>query len=71
MIDTNIVYFANSEIRTSISLSIRGKNIFIVSSPHNNNRSINDYIMETYLLIKTCKRSDAGNNTNLSLLSLF
>ena len=63
MIDTNIVYFANSEIRTSISLSIRGKNIFIVSSPHNNNRSINDYIMETYLLIKTCKRSDAGNIT--------
>ena len=63
MIDTNIVYFANSEIRTSISLSIRGKNIFIVSSPHNNNKSINDYIMETYLLIKTCKRSDAGNIT--------
>jgi ribose-phosphate pyrophosphokinase len=64
LIATNIVYFSNSEIRTSITSSIRGKKIFIISSPNNNNdKSINDYIMETYLLIKTCKRSDANNIT--------
>ena len=65
LIETNIEYFANLEIRTSIGKSIRGKNIFIVSSPNSNGRSINDYIMETYLLIKTCKRSDANNITLL------
>ena len=64
ILNTKIEYFANSEIRTSISSSVRGKNLFIITSPHNNNsKSINDYIMETYLLIKTCKRSDSGNIT--------
>ena len=63
ILNTNIEYFANSEIRTSISSSVRGKNLFIITSPHSNNKSINDYIIETYLLIKTCKRSDSGNIT--------
>ena len=63
-IDTDIEYFANKEIRTTIKESIRGKNIFIVTSPNTNDKySINDYIMETYLLISTCKRSDANNIT--------
>lgn len=65
-LDSNIIYFANTEIRTSISSSIRGKNIYLISSPYNdkiNNRSINDHIMETYLLIKNCKISDASNIT--------
>jgi ribose-phosphate pyrophosphokinase len=66
LLETSIIYFSNSEIRTSIISSIRGKNIFIITSPYNdilNRRSINDYIMETYLLIKTCKISDASNIT--------
>ena len=63
LIETTIEYFANLEIRTSIEKSIRGKNIFIVSSPNSVDRSINDYIIETYLLIKTCKRSDANSIT--------
>ena len=45
------------------SLAFSSKDLFIISSPHNNDKSINDYIMETYLLIKTCKRSDSGNIT--------
>ena len=55
IIDTNIDYFSNTEIRTTITKSIRGKNIFIVTSPNNNtiNKSVNDHIMETYLLIRT------------------
>ena len=66
IIDSNIIYFANNEIRTSIKSSIRGKNIFIITSPYNNktkNLSINDYIMETYLLIRNCRISDASNIT--------
>ena len=63
ILNTRIEYFANTEIRTSISSSVRGKKLFIITSPHNNSKSINDYIIETYLLIKTCKRSDSGNIT--------
>lgn len=66
LLESDIIYFANTEIRTSISSSIRGKNIFIITSPHNDEleeHSINDHIMETYLLIKTCKISDASNIT--------
>ena len=63
ILETNIQYFSNNEIRTSITKSVRGKSLYIVTSPHNNDKSINDYIMETFLLIKTCKRSDSGNIT--------
>ncbi len=51
LLQTNIDYFSNSEIRTSIEKSVRGKQLFIVTSPHNDDKSVNDYIMETYLLI--------------------
>ncbi len=64
ILNKQIDYFSNSEIRTSINTSVRGKKLFIISSPYNNtNKSINDYIIETYLLIRTCKRSDSGNIT--------
>ena len=66
IIDSDIIYFSNSEIRTSIKTSIRGKNIFIITSPYYNKKdgfSINDYIMETYLLIRNCRISDAANIT--------
>lgn len=67
LIDTKIDYFSNGEIRTNITKSIRGKNIYVVSSPtSDDNKSINDYIMETYLLIRTCKNSDASNITLIS-----
>ena len=66
LLDLNVTYFANKEVRTSISQSIRGKNIYIISSPNTNNEhTINDYIIETYLLINTCRRSDANNITLL------
>ena len=66
LLNLNVTYFANKEVRTSISHSIRGKNIYIISSPNTNNEhTINDYIIETYLLINTCRRSDANNITLL------
>lgn len=66
LIDSETVYFSNGEIRTTIGSSIRGKNIFIITTPYNNtsdNKSINDYIIETYLLIRTCKTSDVRSIT--------
>ena len=59
-VDNDIQYFSNTEIRPLIKSSVRGCNVYIIQTGSNNNlRSINDYIMELYLLIKTCKRSDA------------
>ena len=65
-INCDIQYFSNGELRPVIASSIRGKDIFILQTGSNNtitNKSINDYIMETYLLAKTCKRSDANSIT--------
>jgi len=66
LLDLKLTHFANKEVRTTISKSIRGKNIYIVSSPNSNKQfSINDYVIETYLLICTCRRSDAASITLL------
>ena len=60
-----IAKFSNTEIKINISENIRNKDVFIVQTGTNdNNNSINDYIMETLLLIDACKRSMA-NTINL------
>jgi len=60
-----IAKFSNTEIKINISENIRNKDVFIVQTGTNDdNNSINDYIMETLLLIDACKRSMA-NTINL------
>lgn len=61
LMDVSISYFANNEIRINLNEQVRNFHVFIIQTGDNNiyNKSINDVIMETYLLIKTCKRSDA------------
>ena len=62
-------YFANGEIRPIIEDSIRGKDVYIVQTGASRGKhSINDHIMETILLAKTCKRSDANSITLISPL---
>jgi len=57
--------FSNTEIKISICENIRNKDVFIIQTGTNDiNNSINDYIMETLLLIDACKRSMA-NTINL------
>ena len=57
--------FSNTEIKINICENIRNKDIFIIQTGANDiNNSINDYIMETLLLIDACKRSMA-NTINL------
>ena len=55
--------FHNSEIRSKISLDIRGKNVYIIQSGCRNvnkNLSINDIIFELLLLVDSCRRSMAN-----------
>ena len=60
-----IAKFSNTEIKINICENIRNKDVFIVQTGINDtNNSINDYIMETLLLIDACKRSMA-NTINL------
>ena len=56
--------FSNTETKVEIKESIRGKDVFIISSGANSSESsVNDYIMETLLLIQACKLSAASSIT--------
>lgn len=56
-------YFANGEIRPILHESVRHKDVYVIQSGNDGNdkgRTANDLVMETLLLIKTLRRSDAG-----------
>ena len=57
MVECEMQYFSNGEIRPVIKESIRGKEVIIFQtgtfSKIKVNRSINDYIMELFFLVKT------------------
>ncbi len=56
-------YFANTEFRPVIPESVRNKKVFVLQTggyySTEQGRSANDYLMETYILAKTLRRSDA------------
>lgn len=56
-------YFANGEIRPILHESVRHKDVYVIQSGNDGDtagRTANDLVMETVLLIKTLRRSDAG-----------
>ena len=58
--------FSNSEIRVEIMESIRNKDVFIIQTGSfnlNTNCSVNDYLMESLIIIDACKRSMARSVT--------
>ena len=58
--DCIVEKFSNSEIRVEIMESVRNKDVFIIqtgSFDSNTNYSVNDYLMETLIIIDACKRS--------------
>lgn len=56
--------FANQEIRVQIKENVRGKNVYIIATGTSSEElSINDFIMETMLLIRSAKLSSAKNIT--------
>ncbi len=61
--------FSNTEIKVDINDNIRNKDIFIIASgtyDYTNNKSINDYFMETLIIVDACRRSNP-NSINLIL----
>ena len=61
LIDCSIKNFSNTEIKIDINESIRNKHIFIVETGtfgYYDNKSINDYFMETLIIIDACRRSN-------------
>jgi len=68
LIDCTIKDFSNTEIKVDINENIRNKDIFIVESGtygYENNKSINDYFMETLIIIDACRRSNPKSITLL------
>ena len=67
LINSDIGYFSNTEVRIRFNESIRGKDIYIIQTGTYNkiiaNRSVNDHLMETFLIARTCKRSDVKTIT--------
>lgn len=56
-------YFANGEIRPILHESVRHKDVYVIQSGNDGDmagRTPNDLVMETLLLVKTLRRSDAG-----------
>lgn len=62
--DAIISHFNDGEIQIQAQESVRGKHIFIVQSTcHTQEASVNDAIMELYLMIRTMKRASAASIT--------
>lgn len=56
--------FSNTETRVKIYDNIRKKHIYIIQTgSFTKEKSVNDYLMETFVLIDACKRSNAKSIT--------
>ena len=62
--DANLVDFADGEVRTRFSQSVRGADVFIIQ-PHGRTggRSINDSLLEQWIMIDAAKRASAKRIT--------
>ena len=61
LIDCSIKDFSNTEIKVDINANIRNKHVFIIETGtygYFSNKSINDFIMETLIIIDACRRSN-------------
>lgn len=62
--DANISNFNDGEINIKIENSVRNKDVYIIQSiAKSEHATINDNLMELYLLIRTLKRASAGKIT--------
>src|SRR5271163_3263268 len=62
--DANLVEFANGEIRPSFSVSVRGADVFIIQSHGRTpGRSVNDSLVEQWIMIDAAKRASAKRIT--------
>jgi ribose-phosphate pyrophosphokinase len=62
--DANLVDFADGEVRTRFAESVRGADVFIIQSHGRTpGRSINDSLMEQWIMIDAAKRASAKRIT--------
>lgn len=64
LVDCCVKKFSNTEIEVKINENVRNEHIFILQTGnHDKNNSVNDYLMETLILIDACRRSNAKSIT--------
>ena len=66
--------FANSEWNFKILENIRNKDVFLIQTgtfDRDKNISINDYIIETVLIINACRYSSCGKINYNAILSIL
>ncbi len=64
LIDCSAKKFSNTEIEIKIKENVRNEDIYILQTGgFDEINSVNDYLMETLLLIDACKRSGVGSIT--------
>jgi ribose-phosphate pyrophosphokinase len=60
----NITHFSDGEIRIKVDENVRNKDVFLIQSTCSTEAgSVNDSIMELFLIIRTMKRASAGKIT--------
>ena len=61
LVENTSIQFSNTEIKVDIHYNLRNKHIFIIQTgTFDEKYSINDYLMETLIMIDACKRSMAA-----------
>lgn len=56
--------FSNKEIRVIIKENVRNKNVYMIQTgASSHDKSVNDFLMELFLMIDACKRSQANTIT--------
>jgi ribose-phosphate pyrophosphokinase len=66
LVNCTVQKFSNTEIEVKINENVRNEHIFILQTGgFDEHNSINDFIMETLILIDACRRSNAKSITLL------
>ena len=62
LLDMEEIHFANTEVKTVLNESIRGKDVFVIQDieNHSNGKSVDDNLRVLYTVIGASRRSDAN-----------
>jgi len=62
LLDTDEINFANTEIKTVLNESVRGKDVFVIQDVENHykGRSVDENLRALYTVIGACRRCDAN-----------
>ena len=67
LIDSSEITFANSEVKTVLNESIRGKDVFIIQDceNHSEGKSVDENLRALYTMVDACRRCDADRITTV------